>query len=75
MKPIYAFRERRDIKKDMKTFERCLRDRFVAARMIMGFLQEASGIAVKLPPVIARLSLNQLSVMVCVPKTLSELMT
>jgi hypothetical protein len=64
IKPIYAFRRDRDVKKDMKTLGRRLRDRQVAARMIMGFLQEASGSAVRLPPGVTRLSLNQLSAMV-----------
>jgi hypothetical protein len=64
IKPIYAFRKERDVKKDLKTFERRLRDRLVAARMIMAFLQEASGSAVRLPPGVTRLSLNQLSVLV-----------
>src|SRR3977135_4218928 len=40
LKPIYAFRKERDVKKDMKTFNRRLRDRLVAARIVMGFLQE-----------------------------------
>ena len=64
MKPIYAFRRERDIKKDMKTFKRRLRDRLVAARIIIGFLQEASGNTVRLPPGVTRLSLNQLSALV-----------
>jgi hypothetical protein len=64
LKPIYAFRKERDVKKDLKTLERRLRDRLVAARIIMGFLQEASGSAVRLPTGVTRLSLNQLSVLV-----------
>lgn len=64
MKPIHAFRRERDIKKDLKTLNRRLRDRQVAARMIVGFLQEASGNEVRLPTDVARLSLNQLSALV-----------
>ncbi len=64
LKPVHAFRKERDIKKDLKTLNRRLRDRLVAARIIIGFLQEASGDTVKLPAGVTRLSLNQLSAFV-----------
>jgi hypothetical protein len=63
-KSVYAFRSERDVKKDLKTLDRRLRDRMVAARMAIGFLQEAAGTPPRLPPDVSRLSLNQLSEMV-----------
>lgn len=61
MKPIHVFREEDEISKDLKTLNRRLRDRMVAARMAIGFLQLAAGKQPKLPPGIKRLSLNQMS--------------
>jgi hypothetical protein len=72
MKPIYAFRDREEIIKDLKTLKRRLRDRMVAARMAMGFLQLAAGKVPKLPAGIRRLSLNQMSEMVLVDAGQSE---
>lgn len=45
----------------MKTLGRRLRDRMVAAHIAMGFLQHAAGQTPKLPPGVARLSLNELT--------------
>jgi hypothetical protein len=40
IKPIYALRSQRDIDRDLRTLERRLRDRMVAARMAIGLLKE-----------------------------------
>jgi hypothetical protein len=64
LKPAYVFRRERTIKKDIKTLERRLRDRGIAARMFRGFWQEAAGAAVNLPSGMTRLSLNQLAELV-----------
>jgi hypothetical protein len=61
LKPAYVFRREQNIKKDIKTLNRRLRDRAIAARMIRGFWQEAAGAAVKLPIGMTKLSLNQLA--------------
>jgi len=58
LKPAYVFRDERNIKKDIKTLERRLRDRAIAARMIRGFWQEAAGAVIKLPTGMTKLSLN-----------------
>jgi hypothetical protein len=49
IKPIYAFRSQRDIKRDLRTLARRLRDRVVAGRMAMAFLKEALGRCYGLP--------------------------
>jgi hypothetical protein len=36
IKPIYALRPQREIDRDLRTFERRLRDRMIAARMAFG---------------------------------------
>jgi RHS repeat-associated protein len=62
MKPIYAFRDESQIKADLKTFPRRLRDRGVAGRMGAFFLKEAAmpeGEKLILPKTIDRLSLNR----------------
>lgn len=64
MRPIHAMRDRDEIAKDVKTLERRFRDRMVAARMAIGFLQLASGTRPKLPVGVDRLSLNQMARMV-----------
>ena len=65
MKPIYAFRSDDRIAHDMKTLQRRFRDRMVAARMAVPFLQEVElGHAPKLPPSVTRLSLNQMAAFV-----------
>jgi hypothetical protein len=63
IKPIYALRCQRDIKRDLRTLARRLRDRMVAGRMAMAFLKEALGgevlkLPADLPP---RLSINQMA--------------
>lgn len=64
LKPAHVFRNARDVRKDIKTLERRLRDRAVAARMFRGFLQEAAGAEVRLPAGMTKLSLNQLAELV-----------
>lgn len=65
MKPIHAFRKDKDIGRDLRTLRRRLRDRMVAARMAIGFLQEVElGRLPPLPRAIERLSVNQLSELV-----------
>ncbi len=64
LKPAYVFRSERTVKKDIKTLERRLRDRAIAARMFRGFWQEAAGAVVNLPNGMTRLSLNQLAELV-----------
>lgn len=64
IKPIYAFREEKQIKRDLRTLGRRIRDRMVAARMAIAFLQEATGQLPKLPPGIKRLSVNQMAELV-----------
>lgn len=61
MTPIYALRAEKDVKKDIKTLGRRLRDRMVAAHIAMGFIQRAAGQTPKLPPDVSRLSLNELT--------------
>ena len=64
MKPIHAFRTDEKTSRDLKTLMRRLRDRMIAARMAIGFLQLAAGKQPKLPAGIQRLSINQLSELV-----------
>jgi hypothetical protein len=64
LKPAYVFRSERTAKKDIKTLERRLRDRAVAARIIRGFWQEAAGAVINLPIGMTKLSLNQLAELV-----------
>lgn len=62
MKPIYAFRKPEQINKDLKTFDRRLRDRMIAGRMVIGFLQEVElGTLPKLPEGVKRLSINEMA--------------
>lgn len=62
MKPLYALRSENEVKKDLKIFDRLLRDRLVAAKMAIAFLQEVgSEHPPALPKGISKLSLNQLS--------------
>jgi len=49
VKPKYAFRSAKEVKKDWKTFERRLRDRLAAGHMAIAFLQPAYGIKPNLP--------------------------
>jgi hypothetical protein len=65
MKPIHAFRELKQINRDLKTLKRRLRDRMVAARMAIPFLQEAeTGTPPPLPASVKRLSINQMAELV-----------
>jgi hypothetical protein len=64
LKPAYVFRSERSIKRDIKTLERRLRDRAIAARMFRGFWQEAAGAVINLPRGMTKLSLNQLAELV-----------
>jgi hypothetical protein len=65
IKPIYALRPQWDIDRDLKTLERRLRDRMIAARMAIGFLKEAiTGEVPKLPAGIKRMSVNQMALLV-----------
>jgi len=67
IKPIYAFRDEAQIKKDMRKLERLLRDRAIAGRMAMALLQEVEGNGKRpetLPEEIKKVTLDQLAVMV-----------
>ena len=61
VKAKYAFRDAETIKKDTKNIDRLIRDRMVAAKVAIAFLQRASGHRPKLPSNIKRLSINQLA--------------
>ncbi|WP_166294278.1 hypothetical protein [Bradyrhizobium sp. 2S1] len=61
VKEKYAFRDEQRIKDDLKTLDRLIRDRMVAAKIVIPFLRRASGHTVKLPRGVQRLSLNQLA--------------
>jgi hypothetical protein len=64
IKPIYAFRTDEEIARDLRTVQRRHRDRLVAGRMAMAYVQEGAGLAPRLPPGMSRLSINALSEMV-----------
>src|ERR1700730_8823398 len=65
MRPIYAFRSENEIAKDLRTLERRLRDRMIAARMAVPFLQQVEpGERPKLPKSIKRLALNEMAAFV-----------
>lgn len=65
IKPIYALRPQFDIDCDLKTLQRRLRDRMIAARMAIGFLKEAiRGEVPELPGGIRRVSINQMAELV-----------
>jgi hypothetical protein len=49
MKPIYAFRTAREIERDVRTLRRRHRDRMIAGRMAVAFLQKAYGITPTAP--------------------------
>jgi hypothetical protein len=62
IKLVYALRRQLDINRDLRTLERRLRDRMIAARMAIGFLKEAvTGELPKLPAGINRISVNQMA--------------
>jgi len=61
IKPIYALRDQKLIARDLRQFERRLRDRMVAAKIAIAFLQEVDlGSMPKLPEGVMRLSLNEM---------------
>jgi len=65
IKPLYAFLDPKVVNRALRTFDRRLRDRMVAARMASAFLKEVIGKdAFKLPRTVKRLSLNELSAFV-----------
>jgi hypothetical protein len=64
IKPIYAFRTAREIERDLRTLRRRHRDRMIAGRMAIAFLQKAYGIAPKVPGTVGRLSINAMSALV-----------
>jgi len=64
IKPIYAFRTEREINRDLRTLRRRHRDRMIAGRMAIAFLQKAHGITPKLPGTAGRLSINAMSALV-----------
>jgi hypothetical protein len=73
MRPIYAFRSENEIAKDLRTLERRLRDRMIAARMAVPFLQEVEpGERPKLPKSIKWLSLNEMAAFVAEEAEQSE---
>jgi hypothetical protein len=62
LKPIYVLRPEPLIRKDLRTFDRRLRDRLVAADMAIALLQRATGLLPsQLPKGLRTLSLNELS--------------
>ena len=62
IKPIYAFRLKQDISRDLRTLERRMRDRMIAGRMGIGFLKEA--VTGRVPEGLKRLSINELAELV-----------
>jgi hypothetical protein len=64
VKAKYAFRDEQMIKKDLKTIQRLVRDRMVAAKVAIAFLQGAVGHGPKLPSSVKRLSINQFAELV-----------
>jgi hypothetical protein len=62
MKPIYALRTSREVKQDLRTLQRRLRDRLVAGRMAIGFLKEGvAGPVTERPAGLSRVSINQMA--------------
>jgi hypothetical protein len=61
VKAKYAFRDEQTIKKDLKKLDRAVRDRMVAAKVVIALLQSAVGHRPNLPSSVKRLSLNQLA--------------
>jgi hypothetical protein len=59
IKPIYALRPQQQIKQDLRTLERRVRDRLIAGRMALAFLQEVE--TGRVPGGIKRLSINELA--------------
>jgi hypothetical protein len=66
IKPIYAYVNEQAMEQALRTLERRLRDRMVAARMAIPFLKQAQdGQTPDLPPGATRLSLNEMAVLGC----------
>jgi hypothetical protein len=64
-KRLYVLREREVMLHDLRQLPRRLRDRMVAARMAIGFMQEVElGRIPKLPPGVKRLTLNEMAQLV-----------
>jgi len=62
IRPDQACRADADIKQDRRTLDTRIKDRVTAGHMAIAFLQEAeTGTVPKLPPGVARLSVNQLA--------------
>jgi rRNA-processing protein FCF1 len=62
IKPIYAFRDKKQVDHDLKPLKRRLRDRMLAAKMAMAFLQEVElGESIQLPKNVERLTISQLA--------------
>jgi hypothetical protein len=64
IRPIYALRPQFDIDRDLKTLQRRLRDRMIAARMAIGFLKEAVTGEIPQIPGLERMSINQMALLV-----------
>jgi hypothetical protein len=65
IKPLYAFRDEKLVARDLRQLQRRLRDRMIAAKMAMPFLQEVKlGYTPKLPMNIKKLSLAQMCLLV-----------
>lgn len=62
VKPQYQFREIEQFERDNNFTVKRLRERMIAGRMLIPFLQRAQlGRAFKLPPTVKRLSINQMA--------------
>ncbi len=71
--PEYAAVDEKECRRRLRTFVRRLRDRMTAARMALGYLQEArTGQPAILAAGMARLSLNELSKLVMSERGLTE---
>jgi hypothetical protein len=62
MKPIYALRTSAEVRRDLRTLRRRLRDRMAAGRMAIGILKEKlTGGSIELPVGLSRVSVNQMA--------------
>jgi hypothetical protein len=62
MKPIYALRTSPEVRRDLRTLQRRLRDRMAAGRMAIGLLKEKlTGHSIELPAGLSRVSVNQMA--------------
>ena len=62
LKPVYAFRTEAEIRRDLRTFDRRVRDRLIAADMAFALLKKKTGtLPPKLPKDLNSFSLNALS--------------